>query len=53
MKNWKHTESDLVHYWFGDHFLLLFSPPLLREKTEILIAQPRFLLHDAQEGMVY
>ena len=31
MKNWKHIESDLVHYWFGDHFSFLFSPFFVRE----------------------
>lgn len=53
MKNWKHIESNLVYYWFEHHFFLLtstFSFFFLQLKIGILIAQPQFLIHDAQKG---
>lgn len=56
MNNWKHIESNLVYYWFEHHFFLLTSPTpffnffFLQLKIGILIAQPQFLIYDAQKG---
>lgn len=61
MTNQKHIESGLVDYRFEDHSLQLSSLAgfvfffllllfFLQVKIGILIAQPQFLIHDAQKG---